>query len=95
MQRSILAGGGALLKGAEEVYFSVASIWEVAIKQGTDKPEFRVDPHLFRRGLMDEGYVELAIKGEHAARWRACRGCTRILSTGCWWLRRRWRGSRC
>ena len=56
-----------LLEAADEVYFSVSSIWEIAIKTGARKAEFRVDPHMFRRELMDAGYLELAISGEHAA----------------------------
>lgn len=47
--------------------FSVASIWEVAIKRGLDRPDFQVDPRLFRRGLLDNGYAELPILGPHAA----------------------------
>jgi PIN domain nuclease of toxin-antitoxin system len=45
--------------------FSVASIWEVAIKRGLDRPDFRVDPRLLRRGLMDNFYEELSILGQH------------------------------
>lgn len=47
--------------------FSVASIWEVAIKRGLDRPDFRVDVRLLRRGLLDNGYDELPILGPHAA----------------------------
>lgn len=46
--------------------FSAASIWEVAIKHGLGRPDFRVDPRLLRRGLIDNGYGELAITSEHA-----------------------------
>ena len=45
--------------------FSVASIWEVAIKRGLGRSDFRVDPRLLRRGLMDNGYEELPILGQH------------------------------
>ena len=31
------------------------------------KPDFHVDPHLFRRALLDNGYIELLITSEHAA----------------------------
>jgi PIN domain nuclease of toxin-antitoxin system len=48
------------------LYFSAASIWEVVIKRGLDRPDFQVDAHLLRRGLLDNGYAELAITGEHA-----------------------------
>lgn len=46
--------------------FSAASIWEVAIKSGLGRQDFLVDPHLLRRGLLDNGYVEIPIANEHA-----------------------------
>lgn len=46
--------------------FSSASLWEVAIKRGLGRPDFRVDPRLLRRGLLDNGYSELPITSEHA-----------------------------
>lgn len=49
-----------------ELLFSAASLWEVAIKSGLGRDDFRVDPHLLRRGLLDNGYTEIAITGEHA-----------------------------
>jgi PIN domain nuclease of toxin-antitoxin system len=48
------------------LFFSVASLWEIVIKRGLDRADFRVDAHLLRRGLLDNGYAELAITGEHA-----------------------------
>ena len=46
--------------------FSVASIWEVAIKRGLGRADFTVDVRLLRRGLLDNGYQELPITSEHA-----------------------------
>jgi PIN domain nuclease of toxin-antitoxin system len=46
--------------------FSAASLWEVAIKSGLRRGDFRADARLLRRGLLDNGYEELAIAGEHA-----------------------------
>jgi PIN domain nuclease of toxin-antitoxin system len=46
--------------------FSVVSLWEVAIKRSLGREDFRVDPRLLRRGLVDNGYEELAILGQHA-----------------------------
>lgn len=46
--------------------FSAASLWEVAIKRGLGRSDFTVDPRLLRRGLLDNGYHELAITSEHA-----------------------------
>jgi PIN domain nuclease of toxin-antitoxin system len=50
-----------------EILFSAASIWEVAIKHGLGRADFAVDPRRLRRGLLDAGYVELPISSAHAA----------------------------
>ena len=49
-----------------ELLFSAASLWEVAIKRGLGRADFRADPRLLRRGLLDNGYRELPITSEHA-----------------------------
>ena len=49
-----------------ELYFSAASLWEVAIKSGLGRADFRVDPRLLRRALLENGHQELAISGAHA-----------------------------
>lgn len=49
-----------------EPFFSAASLWEVAIKQNLGRDDFRVDARVLRRGLLDNGYSELAIASEHA-----------------------------
>ena len=51
---------------AHELFFSAASLWEVAIKRGLGRDDFRVDPRLLRRGLIDNGYGELVIDSAHA-----------------------------
>lgn len=50
-----------------ELIFSAASIWEVAIKSALGKPDFDLDAGVFRRALLESGYEELAITGGHAA----------------------------
>ncbi len=58
----------ALIEGPDsEPMFSAASIWEVAIKAGLGRADFQVDAGLLRRGLLDNGYGELPIAGNHAA----------------------------
>src|ERR1700722_12825065 len=52
---------------ANTLYFSPASIWEVAIKNAQARPDCGNDPHVLRRALLDNGYVELPITSEHAA----------------------------
>ncbi len=49
-----------------ELLFSAASLWEVAIKRGLGRADFRADPRLLRRGLLDNGYGELPITSDHA-----------------------------
>ncbi len=48
-----------------ELLFSVASLWEVAIKSGLGRKDFRVEARLLRRGLLDNGYGELPIVSDH------------------------------
>jgi PIN domain nuclease of toxin-antitoxin system len=48
-----------------ELFFSAASLWEIAIKSGLGREDFKVDPRLLRRGLLDNGYSELPIVSEH------------------------------
>lgn len=49
-----------------ELLFSAASLWEVAIKSGLGRTDFHVEPRLLRRGLLDNGYTELSITSQHA-----------------------------
>jgi len=49
-----------------ELLFSAASVWEIAIKNALGREDFRVDPHQLREGLLDIGCVELPITSEHA-----------------------------
>lgn len=47
------------------LWFSAASIWEVAIKSALGRPDFRTDPGVLRSGLLTNGYHELAVEGRH------------------------------
>jgi PIN domain nuclease of toxin-antitoxin system len=49
-----------------DLLFSAASLWELTIKRGLGRDDFRVDPRLLRRGLIDNGYGELPITSAHA-----------------------------
>ncbi len=49
-----------------ELLFSAASLWEIAIKNTLGRPDFRVDARVLRRGLLDNGYLELPVTGQHA-----------------------------
>ena len=49
-----------------QLSFSTASLWEVAIKWSQRRSDFDFDPNVLRRNLLDNGYEELGITGEHA-----------------------------
>jgi PIN domain nuclease of toxin-antitoxin system len=49
-----------------ELMFSAASFWEIAIKRSLGRNDFQVNPRLLRRGLLDNGYSELLIGSDHA-----------------------------
>jgi PIN domain nuclease of toxin-antitoxin system len=48
--------------------FSVASLWEVAIKTSLARPGFSVDVGVLHGALLSEGFVELPIQAAHIAR---------------------------
>jgi len=50
-----------------QLFFSAASIWEIAIKNSLGRADFFVDGRLLTRGLLDSDYAELAITSAHAA----------------------------
>lgn len=49
-----------------ELIFSAASLWEIAIKAGLGRDDFRVDPTVLRRRLTENGYRELPVTSLHA-----------------------------
>ena len=56
-----------LLEAPEnELIFSAASLWEIAIKCALGRQDFQVNARILRRGLLDNGYGELPISTEHA-----------------------------
>ena len=57
----------ALIEDSEnEIIFSVASIWEAAIKYSRGRADFQFEPIRFRRQLFDSDFKELPVLGEHA-----------------------------
>jgi len=46
--------------------FSSASIWEIIIKKGLNRPDFLVDPVALYWGLLENGYIETTITSSHA-----------------------------
>ena len=50
-----------------ELHFSAASLWEIAIKQSlAGRDDFHADARLLRRGLLDNGFIELPVSSKHA-----------------------------
>ncbi len=65
--RKISTAARSLINSSEnELFFSAANLWEIAIKQGLGRGDFQVDPRLLRRGLLDNGYNELSVSSDHA-----------------------------
>ena len=54
-----------ILDADNTLLFSPASIWEIIIKNDLHRPDFDINPTLFRRGLRENGYEELPINGLH------------------------------
>jgi PIN domain nuclease of toxin-antitoxin system len=73
-QNTVIISNGALTDEARaliddfenELLFSAAGMWEIAIKAALGKPDFQVDPNVFRTELLSHGYVELPVSSAHA-----------------------------
>ena len=48
------------------LFFSAASIWEIVIKRGLGREDFKVDPNRLEKMLVTHGYTELPVTAEHA-----------------------------
>ncbi len=48
------------------IFFSPASLWEVAIKKKRGRPDFDEDARILRRYILDSGGIELPITSAHA-----------------------------
>jgi PIN domain nuclease of toxin-antitoxin system len=53
--------------GVEEVLFSAANIWEIAIKSRLGRDGFAVEPGDIARTARDSGFIELPIRSKAAA----------------------------
>ena len=64
--RGISRTAHSLLKDpANEFVFSVASMWEIALKRARYQGEFAYDPREIRRQMLENGFEELTIRGSH------------------------------
>ena len=50
---------------SNSLFFSVVSLWEIAVKRGMGR-ELEVDPRTLGRNLLANAYFEIAIESEHA-----------------------------
>ena len=58
----------ALESPVNEVLFSAASIWEIAIKAQMGRANFKIAPAEIAQAAVDSGFVELPVRAEHGAR---------------------------
>lgn len=56
---------GLLDDPTSEIYFSLASLWEIAIKSSLGKPDFDIDVEALEQGLIQVGCRMLAIELPH------------------------------
>jgi PIN domain nuclease of toxin-antitoxin system len=50
---------------ANSLFFSPANIWEIVIKSGLGREDFKADPVRLRKMLLLHGYSELPITSDH------------------------------
>jgi PIN domain nuclease of toxin-antitoxin system len=56
-----------ILDPANQVHFSAASIWEIAIKSHIGRTNFMVEPEEIAQVALDSGFDELVVSARHAA----------------------------
>jgi PIN domain nuclease of toxin-antitoxin system len=54
-----------IASSANELVFSVVTIWEIAIKHAKGLADFSADPSLMRSSMLQNGYTELDVLGRH------------------------------
>ena len=57
----------AILDPANEILFSAASIWEIAIKSQVRRGDFAADPAEIATAAIDSGFDELPVRAQHGA----------------------------
>src|SRR5271157_5002095 len=66
-QKRLSAQARSVLEDRENrLVFSTAMLWEIAIKRALGKKGFQFDPRVLRRAMLDDGYEELPVLGQHA-----------------------------
>jgi PIN domain nuclease of toxin-antitoxin system len=59
--------GAALTDGRNEVFFSAANIWEIAIKRQLRRVDFSINARRIAEAAIETGFVELPISSTAAA----------------------------
>lgn len=62
------AARSIILDAANEVFYSAASVWEIAIKSALRRTDFKADPAALVRALAQSGFSELPVTAAHAVR---------------------------
>jgi len=57
-----------LANRSQEVYFSAASIWEIAVKAALKKVDFQYHPDEIAETARQTGFIELPVTAAHGAR---------------------------
>ena len=57
---------GLITDSANELYFSAASLWEIAIKAGLGRVDFAFEPQQILQAALDTGFVELPVRSAAA-----------------------------
>ena len=55
-----------LLDPHNDIYYSAASLWEIAIKRGLQRTDFKLDIDALMAALEASGFLELPITAAHA-----------------------------
>lgn len=55
-----------LLDTSNRLFFSAASMWEIVIKRGLGRDDFKVDPLRLLKQLVINGYEEVSVSSDHA-----------------------------
>ena len=54
-----------LLDASNSLFFSAASMWEIVIKRGLGREDFKVNPQRLLKQLVVNGYEEVAVSSVH------------------------------
>jgi PIN domain nuclease of toxin-antitoxin system len=61
------AARAGILDPGNQILFSAASIWEIAIKSQLGRANFVVEPESIARVAQESGFDELSVRAQHAA----------------------------